>query len=1286
MTKEKDESFLETPTSKNYSEDEIQSAVALYRNNLNAAPGQAQMPDFEMLDSSAQDFVPNGAPMNRPVYAPVAKPGFIENFAESFKKTSSIYNIASSIAEGIESENPNSQDYPTDWTPYNLDLINDLKPSYMSYVLQATSPQDQDKRRQWALKQMERDEYFSNGSMLSSMLGGFAGGFASPEFFIPMAQFVKYQQLAPNVYKNLMRSMPTLGASTVLYNAQDQMFKRGGSVEDFLVNTGIDIMAGTFLVGGAAGFGRVATGGQLFAARRGLRMNYDNVGAVYKVDGKGEIKGFAARPASNADVSAAKVSQAQEFLDSQFAKKGMFKVPLITEAVSKVSPIVRMLNSPFGTVRKTMKQFGDFTIETEGDVRGMTRDVSFEQKMKEVNGQAVRFSAIYNGYSAEAKGIVNKSPELIEKSLQTQWQSEFNPANFDFNMEVSLGIVSDQQSSIKTANDAIQYANDVMEHSLFRLQEAKGWEQRSWIPPNAKGYLTSRADTDAIALNLPRWKSVVSREGMKLQERVADLIEPVESAQREITRLKKQISSGVNLERSKLTLKDLEKILQENKDKMVRTIRDDASYHNLLKDRNFLSSEEADELTNLLKPLRDMESELESSRKKIKNLNQKIKRLERKEQTTIKSGKVENQKLNQEIKKQIRPLEKEIEKLKKEKKRLSDSIFTEKNKLTLDAHDGKINPHLYSMIEEGGDVIFHDPNKIPQFEKFKTQEEWEELAENMRWTYEGTSPEQLADQYLHQISGLTPVNPMKKRVFMIPHDVLIAEGFASNDVPKLVSTYVRTLGKRAAFEETTKGFGINKSGIHGIFDSLDAEKRERDAITQKITDDKKRAKQLRKDKKEFSKARKDIERVIDIALGRHVGTPEARRFVNAIRNIQVSTMLGGVPLTQLTDLSGVAYKHGVFALARDFLAPMISDLNGLVKFKNAMARREQAEEALLSGNHLMNGYADKFFNEGTMDKPAIVGKLANGLEKTAHFSGNFFLTNYVENALQRYSANVLQSRIMRGMFNYANGKISPKDMKTLKMYGLDPKRWSDKFINQFEKVGGQKGTFGNYQSDWHLWADVDAANAMARAVNRGVNDIVLKGGLYESPLISKNPYLNLLFSFTGWAFSAFNRYTVPAMQSPDIQKAQGILLGVVLGSLEDPLRKWTRGEDAEILDENWAVKAMGNSGTFALLHSGAMLANALTDRQFLSFMENDRRRGQTLVGMLGGPTLGLTERAYRSVKMIGSGKFNQRDAKQTWNTIPLINAWYLRYLNNTLTETMFGGLPDTPANATGWME
>ncbi len=306
-----------------------------------------------------------------------------------------------------------------------------------------------------------------------------------------------------------------------------------------------------------------------------------------------------------------------------------------------------------------------------------------------------------------------------------------------------------------------------------------------------------------------------------------------------------------------------------------------------------------------------------------------------------------------------------------------------------------------------------------------------------------------------------------------------------------------------------------------------------------------------------------------------------------------------------------------------------------------------------------------------------LGRWVNTLEKIAHLSSNFTLTNYIDNLLQRITGSVVQSELMRILHASKFGKLSKRDSRYILKYGIDPKVWQERMLAAFEKNGGGKTKLGGYQSHFWQWEDQEASNVFADAVFRSIKDTQINAGLIDAPLFTDdNGPIGImgafLRGFNGWSFASINRYVIPSLQQPDAEKLIGVLGMLATGFWVDPFRRVARGEemfpDTLTLKEiMWAT--FNNSGYFSWFANIMASANLMTGDLLLGNLRSDKNKDRTRAGLLG-PTWGTVNRFADIISAAGSGEWNEADMKKAARMIPFANASWTWWMSKYAIESL----------------
>src|SRR5690606_24894293 len=114
--------------------------------------------------------------------------------------------------------------------------------------------------------------------------------------------------------------------------------------------------------------------------------------------------------------------------------------------------------------------------------------------------------------------------------------------------------------------------------------------------------------------------------------------------------------------------------------------------------------------------------------------------------------------------------------------------------------------------------------------------------------------------------------------------------------------------------------------------------------------------------------------LIDTMLGKNHDRKSIRNAAKNIRNLAASTRLGFVPLTQISDMMGNVFKHGIYRFIRDGFAPSLATLNGKLGTKGAENFRRVASEANLALDHFRSGMVKKFYGHDSYGDLAPMNK------------------------------------------------------------------------------------------------------------------------------------------------------------------------------------------------------------------------------------------------------------------------------------------------------------------------
>jgi hypothetical protein len=1247
----------------------------------------AHLPVEAYRDEPGSMLMPNDAP-TIPFKEPKPKHGFFDTLGHAFSQYNEFAQAGRFVAREAEFLHPADDDVPDDFNAMDYKYLKDYPPNYWDFISEGQSPNDIAARQQYVLKKITEDDEYNNGSFAATLLGGFGGAVLSPTSYLPFAAGAKYAGIAENVIKNTITAAPSIALQTVAHEGYIQATEAGGNLSDFAINSLRDMAYGAAFMAGGAGLGASFRGGKLWNTRKMANIMGEGIDVNPVLNEKtGEVVSWKAEASPGYSLSAAKVDEAQQFVDAAMSQGFLFGIPGVQKLAGNSilgSPIVKGLSNRFATVRGYTDFMASHSIVTESVLKGKARPDTAEDIMSAINAGAVDFNMRFRGHFMEENGIEggynvkNATKALKQRALKgqrTTWE--------DFNYKVVDATIAQEFNHSKSINAASKEYTQYTDTIYEEIQRVKGFDPEILSPRNARGYFTQNMDTMALVKYQEKFRSVVADEFKRQDAVLEEISRPLEQAQAFLKQLEEHKLSGQANDRSMVNeIRDARIRVQEAQREIERRARDDEDIAILLEDRNFVTMADAQRIRELHAPIEEVKAQLPAQKKVVSKLKSQLSAAK----SSAKSN-VTKEATKRNITK-MKALEKEIEAAEEQLRQLNMKIEELTDELHQRAHRGEIDKKLF--IKDQNVITFRDPNEWAQFRKpFASDQARIDAAEAQRNLYLNNTTEQVQQSILGSMMPSLFANPLQRRTFLIPAKVLNDARFIASDVPRAAASYARALGRHIALGKVFKDINMREgeNGPAGMARILSEErtKLERDIRDdEKLTDAQKEKEYVKLDK-DFRAATTFMKQMTDAFMGRNYASAGSLRFTRAVKNFAASTKLGGVPISQVTDIGAIILKHGVWPYLRDGLKPFIQSMNGYLDGEHTEAFKRNAADAHLSLQHMDNGYSAKYYDNGSVGDVPIATHLESGLEKVGHLSGNFFGTNFIENANQRIVAGIMQSKIMRHMYEFQNGTLSKNDEIALLQYGLDPKLWSKKFIDAFEGSTGWKEKTGAYQSKYWEWKDDAAVARMAMTIRRGVYDTIIQRGMFTSPFWTNNPILGMIFMFHGWGFSAFNRYTVPMMQRPDAQKLQGIVFMLGLGAMTDPLRNLANGKKVDTdNDQTWFGKAfetVSNSGVLG--HTTDMLQtfNKLLDGKLLP--TTTRYQGWNKWSVLG-PAAGISDDLASLIKAGITGKFTSSDAKKAARLVPLAGMLGIRGLTNKWIDSL--DLPEKHSQALGWGE
>lgn len=1204
------------------------------------------------------------------------KSGFFQTAKAEFQETSTNYHLlhlASAPLKdpaGIEVQyiypDINDKFYhpaPPGWSPkQEIDKQSNLDPKFLPALMATKNPNDFQYVLSSIHEQEQRDQVLQNGSTLAKIFGGLVGisPIGSIEDFYPLVAIATKAKVASGFISGLTKNIPGILSASAIHEGAYEMDKIDGNLPRFLKDTFIDAAFGTVFFGGIGAFKSGINLSEFNHLKQFARDHLDGISFNYKIDKAGNLKGFEAIDTTGGSISAAKLTRAQEQADAAFYKGGIFKIPYVgnnlvnlisgnlgnLSGINKIpilrtsinylmgSPLVRLKTSKYKAANAFADAGFDHFITTEGEMKGQTREPSFEKKVKQTRAMLTALKAKTDALHAEANGysitarptlnIQNAWSAVKQKSIETlsrESQSTNWISKEDFMDKAQRVMVTGVSHENPKVNELAVIYRNVYDSTIKDYLIAHNLPEDYFR--NMDKYLSRVYNTPYMLENEigeNGWIPIISNWFREADEIISRRMEPINNLKTQIKDLKKINSKHPDLLKMRLQLK-------QEKEKLQNEIRAKPEYDYHTHDRYALSADEANELIALMKPLNDMKKQLKVEKDKVK-----------------------------------------INELKR-------NIQDEEYKLYDAARNGKINPRLFNPINQK----FRDPKDRLKFRKvFTSHEAREKFAKSAYDSITHMQPEDIISDIFGRIVGNKEGNPLLRRTLLIPDEVLYNHNFMTKDLYAKTANYVNFLSKRTHLKTSFKNVTVNGDFNELATDLLNEYQANRDIINKRIeslTNPKeiaKEKKKLKQEEFEFNYIKNDMKQLYETRM---MGINKRSDFDNMARRTLMSLTsaanLHNMLATQITDVGFQGFQHGIWPSVRDGIYPIIESLGGILKTKDSEALREMAPHIHLGYQDMLNHYADRNWNADT--QPYLnMGKIVTGIEKFAHFSALTDLSPYVDNGLQRSHGSVIQSRFMELLHRSVKGTLSEKDSLYLRKYGIDPKVWDKRMIDAYKEAEGFKTKLGGFMSKSWKWQDLEAANVFNDAVFRGIQNTLVFRGMADSPFFADNILGMFFHTFTGWTYAATNRYLIPSMQHSDGELLLKMMWMAGAGSLVSPMRRISRGEDPlpeDMTSAQHAYEVWSDSGVFSSIANVLNLANFLSNDKLLGDLKNDKFKNRVKTGIFGMSDVisSTISRVSDVLGMVNSG-LNEKDLKTVAHMLPLSGAMYGHYLGDKYIE------------------
>lgn len=1120
--------------------------------------------------------------------------------------------------------------------PADPDNYVGIPPMYHPTIRNATTPKDLIRRKELVAQEIENQKLLENGGFWAKLAGGAVGmtvgspfvGFS--KWVLPAVAQVRTGKVTIDAFTSAMKSAPGLAIDMLGYESALAFSKGKVQAEEIAINTLQDTMFGFGLsaVGKTLRYG--SDGVKIWNARKVVEAEYYGARLEPVFDKKGNLEEVKFSIEDKEALSAKKVNNIERDLRNIVAETGFYGIPYVgpaLKAVTKaINPAFRLKSSSFESVRDFSTALANTGIRTTEELEGVPRQVSAEERLDLFKAQATAYSLQSKQNYYESQNLTNTLDEINAIKMLKQNKSENKSFSYtEFGRRARNVAITGLQDENPGVNKEAQ--NMIAQAELINKLYAEATGNDLFrTPKNALNYGPQSYDLNKLDYDPEDFYSEMMTWMGNQNKRIEELTQPLKEIDEKILTLK-----------SPQARKKYEERRSELQQELMDKISDDPDLHNLVTDRVILSTQQKKELRDLLQKFN------------YKELKKELEDLKNEKETKISAER------KKEINARIKDIGAEIK----------DGF----NSLRIDAELGRINKSLF--YREKGEIKFHDPDKMYTFQThYKTKKAQRNYIDRIRAKILGTNPAQLMDDLLGHAQHSGKPSYTKERSILIPQEILNNAGYLDNDLSAVMSNYIISMGRRIALKNAL-GEAYGADGLDGIIDKLSKEyDLKQKEIRTKEKDPKKRIKKLDKLKKEFNSNTKDMQNFYNIFNGNYeaaLNSEGVDQGLQILRNMVVVAKNGLLPVAQMQDSVAAILRSGVSSWLFSGFLPHLTELKK--KFQGQpTVMKEAAAVNLLGLNHAIASLQYDWFNGSTHNYNTMLGKAAKWSSWLAKKSQNITFANYYENLNESIAERTFQNDIIKYCQKFLDGTITKSETIQAARLGIDLAADAKGFVNQFNKYG-ETHYFGMARnSNYQNWDDADLLNKMVFSVRRGVADVVVKGGMYTSPLLMKNPIIGTITQFMSWAFAATDRYLIPSLQYSDGKVLQGIIAMQIVSCFQDPLRKILSGKEP-FDDEQTAFNIMVNSamqnGLLGILPNIIEQANLITNGDLLGKAQGFRYQDRP---GLHPPALDLAYDTLGAVWMFASGKYSQSGMKKVAKISPFAGNWYIRGLINGAIE------------------
>lgn len=415
---------------------------------------------------------------------------------------------------------------------------------------------------------------------------------------------------------------------------------------------------------------------------------------------------------------------------------------------------------------------------------------------------------------------------------------------------------------------------------------------------------------------------------------------------------------------------------------------------------------------------------------------------------------------------------------------------------------------------------------------------------------------------------------LKGRVFLIPVEKALDNGFLVTDAKQLTEKYINKL---VPWLEIMERYG--DAEMTSVKQQINYEYNQAIRAMPEGTAAERAA------KVKMDKLRKQTIGNIDVMLDRLLRRdllPDTERGIGLmtlgrnLRKFNFVTMMGGSGSSNLPDLAGIHLAGG--KAWQDAIKPLMANLT-TEDGRSAIKANAREWQDL--------GVVVEMLNDDTLRKmgdvatdPYNKGQIELGLDKLARVMPHINGLIYLNQISKQMVANTLSSSWLRYFDMIADGKADKKILAEMASVGID--------ADMAARIGAEYKAHGTVQRGLSIgnalkWTDAEAREAWVNALTKEVDRIILSPGLAKSKLFNANEMMRVISQFRGFTFASTSETLLRNIQQRDPRVALQIATAIGMGALVYKIKMALAGKPTSDNPAVWINEAVDRSGALAAL-------------------------------------------------------------------------------------------------------